>query len=37
VVEVVKHKREIWIFEGKGYVDDEMVAEAKIMAMLKQV
>jgi 3-hydroxyacyl-[acyl-carrier-protein] dehydratase len=36
VVEVVKHKREIWVFEGKTYVDDEMVAEAKIMAMLKQ-
>lgn len=36
VVEVVKHKREIWIFEGKAYVDDEIVAEARIMAMLKQ-
>lgn len=36
VVEVVKHKREIWIFEGKAYVDDDMVAEARIMAMLKQ-
>jgi len=36
VVNVVKHKREIWVFEGKTYVGDEMVAEAKIMAMLKQ-
>jgi beta-hydroxyacyl-ACP dehydratase FabZ len=36
VVEVVKHKREIWIFEGKAFVDDEIVAEAKIMAMLKK-
>jgi beta-hydroxyacyl-ACP dehydratase FabZ len=36
VVEVVKHKREIWIFEGKAFVDNEVVAEAKIMAMLKK-
>jgi len=36
VVEVVKHKREIWIFEGRAFVDDEIVAEAKIMAMLKK-
>jgi len=36
VVEVVKHKREIWVFEGKAFVDDELVAEARIMAMLKQ-
>lgn len=36
VVEVAKHKREIWIFEGRAFVDDEIVAEAKIMAMLKK-
>jgi 3-hydroxyacyl-[acyl-carrier-protein] dehydratase len=36
VVDVVKHKREIWVFEGKAYVGDELVAEAKIMAMLRQ-
>jgi 3-hydroxyacyl-[acyl-carrier-protein] dehydratase len=36
VVEVIKHKREIWVFEGKAFVDDELVAEAKIMAMLRQ-
>lgn len=36
VVEVVKHKKEIWVFEGKAYVGEEMVAEARIMAMLKQ-
>lgn len=35
-VEVVKHKKELWVFNGEAYVDDEMVAEAKIMAMLKQ-
>jgi beta-hydroxyacyl-ACP dehydratase FabZ len=36
VVEVIKHRREIWLFEGKAFVDNELVAEAKIMAMLKQ-
>ncbi|HOV89475.1 MAG TPA: 3-hydroxyacyl-ACP dehydratase FabZ [Syntrophorhabdaceae bacterium] len=36
VVEVVRHKKELWVFEGKAYVEDEMVAEARIMAMLKQ-
>ncbi len=36
VVEVVKHKRDIWIFEGKATVEDEVVAEARIMAMLKK-
>ena len=35
VVNVVKHKKEIWVFEGKAYVGDELVAEAKIMAMLR--
>jgi 3-hydroxyacyl-[acyl-carrier-protein] dehydratase len=36
VVEVLKHKREIWVFDGKALVEDELVAEAKIMAMLRQ-
>jgi len=36
VLEVVKHRREIWVFEGKAYVDNDIVAEARIMAMLKQ-
>ncbi|MCX8109977.1 MAG: 3-hydroxyacyl-ACP dehydratase FabZ [Syntrophorhabdaceae bacterium] len=35
-VEVVRHKKELWVFEGEAYVGDEKVAEAKIMAMLKQ-
>jgi 3-hydroxyacyl-[acyl-carrier-protein] dehydratase len=35
VVEVVRHRREIWVFDGKALVDDEVVAEARIMAMLK--
>jgi len=36
VLEVVNHRREIWVFEGKAYVDNYIVAEARIMAMLKQ-
>lgn len=36
VVEVVKHRREIWVFEAKAYVENDLVAEARIMAMLKQ-
>ena len=35
VVEVVKHRREIWVFDGKAFVDGDVVAEALIMAMLK--
>jgi beta-hydroxyacyl-ACP dehydratase FabZ len=35
VVEVVRHRREIWVFDGKAFVDDDTVAEARIMAMLK--
>jgi 3-hydroxyacyl-[acyl-carrier-protein] dehydratase len=35
IVEVVRHRREIWIFDGKALVDDDVVAEARIMAMLK--
>jgi 3-hydroxyacyl-[acyl-carrier-protein] dehydratase len=35
VVEVVRHRREIWVFDGKAFVDDDIVAEARIMAMLK--
>jgi len=35
-VNVIKHRREIWLFDGSAFVDNELVAEAKIMAMLKQ-
>ena len=35
VIEVVRHRREIWVFDGKALVDDDIVAEARIMAMLK--
>ena len=36
IVDVVKHRREIWVFEAKAYVENDVVAEARIMAMLKQ-
>lgn len=36
IIEVLKHRRELWVFEGKAFVEEELVAEAKIMAMLKQ-
>ena len=31
-VEVVKHRREIWVFEARAFVDNDIVAEARIMA-----
>lgn len=36
VVEVVKHRKEIWVFTGNAFVEDDLVAEAKIMAMLRR-
>lgn len=36
VVEVVKHRREIWIFEGTTFVNEQKVAEARLMATLQQ-
>jgi len=35
-VTVIRRKREIWVFEGKAYVGEDIVAEAKIMAALKE-
>ena len=35
IVEVVRHRREMWVFDGKALVDDDVVAEARIMAMVK--
>ena len=35
VLEVVKHRKEIWVFDGQAYVDEKMVAEARIMATLQ--
>jgi 3-hydroxyacyl-[acyl-carrier-protein] dehydratase len=36
VLNVLKHRREIWVFAAEALVGDERVAEAKIMAMLKK-
>lgn len=36
VVEVVKHRKEIWVFNGNALVGDDLVAEARIMAMLRK-
>lgn len=35
VLEVVKHRKEIWVFDGVAYVDNAKVAEARIMATLQ--
>lgn len=35
VVDLVKHRREIWVFQGNAFVDDKLVAEAQIMATLQ--
>jgi 3-hydroxyacyl-[acyl-carrier-protein] dehydratase len=31
---VIKHKGSIWVFDGKAYVDDTLVAEAELKAMI---
>lgn len=36
VLEVVKHRREIWVFDGQAFVDDKKVAEARLMATLQE-
>jgi 3-hydroxyacyl-[acyl-carrier-protein] dehydratase len=36
IVELVKHRREIWIFQGSAFVDGKLVAEARIMATLQE-
>ena len=33
---LIKHRREIWMFEGKASVDGKNVAEARIMATLQE-
>ena len=35
VLNVVKHRKEIWVFDGEAFVDDKKVAEARIMATLQ--
>lgn len=33
-LEVLKHKGNIWVLVGKAYVDDKLVAEAELKAMI---
>ncbi len=33
-INVLKHKGSIWVLEGKAYVDDKLVAEAELKAMI---
>ena len=33
-VSVIKRKSSIWMFDGKAYVDDQLVAEAELKAMV---
>ena len=35
VLEVIKHRREIWVFKGEAFVDGKKVAEAQLMATLQ--
>jgi 3-hydroxyacyl-[acyl-carrier-protein] dehydratase len=36
ILEVVKHRREIWVFDAHAYVDGKNVAEAQLMATLQE-
>ena len=36
MLEVVKHRREICVFDGAAFVEDKKVAEAQIMATLQE-
>jgi 3-hydroxyacyl-[acyl-carrier-protein] dehydratase len=31
---VIKHKGNIWVLDGKAYVDDKLVCEAELKAMI---
>ncbi|CUU72871.1 (3R)-hydroxymyristoyl-ACP dehydratase [Campylobacter hyointestinalis] len=33
-LEVLKHKGNIWVLDGQAYVDDKLVAEAELKAMI---
>jgi 3-hydroxyacyl-[acyl-carrier-protein] dehydratase len=35
VLTVVKHRREVWVFEAEAFVDGKKVAEAQLMATLQ--
>ncbi len=36
VLEVVKHRRGMWVFDAQAFVDGKKVAEAQLMAVLQQ-
>jgi 3-hydroxyacyl-[acyl-carrier-protein] dehydratase len=36
VLEVVKHRREVWVFKAEAFVDGKRVAEAQLMATLQE-
>jgi len=36
VLEVVKHRREVWVFNAEAFVDGKKVAEAQLMATLQE-
>jgi 3-hydroxyacyl-[acyl-carrier-protein] dehydratase len=36
IVEVVKHKRDIWVFQAQALVEDKKVAEARLMATVTE-
>jgi len=36
VLEVIKHRREIWVFKAEALVDGKKVAEAQLMATLQE-
>jgi 3-hydroxyacyl-[acyl-carrier-protein] dehydratase len=35
-LQVVKHRREVWVFDAQAYVDEKKVAEAQLMATLQE-
>ncbi len=36
VLEVIKHRREVWVFKAEAFVDEHRVAEAQLMATLQE-
>ncbi len=36
VLEVIKHRREVWVFKAEAFVDGNRVAEAQLMATLQE-
>jgi 3-hydroxyacyl-[acyl-carrier-protein] dehydratase len=36
ILEVVKHRREVWVFKAEAFVDGKLAAEAELMATLQE-